>query len=359
LCIETAIDGTVYLDRIIRAATSGRERGVDGGSPADAWKSVLILIPLRLGLGTRMDAAYHSTLRACLSMPESVGCVGGRPGGSLYFVGHHDFDRNASSSSSSSSSSTSSAPNSPAAARSPSGSDDHSDASELLFLDPHSVQAGVPLQTDFLSLASAPASPHMPKPCHTEPPPELTLASPSQQSRLSSVVAAAALTAPSQLLAAPSAVLGRVSVAVAAASAANARSIHATHAASYHCATVRAMRCADLDPSMALGFYCRTEAELVLWWARVSALRDQAEDGGATSAASATAAGSDSWADTGSGNRPRRAPLFSIAERQPHASTPQSQFPRSASESAAGAAAAADVEPASSSDEEDDDFVLI
>ena len=48
---------------------------------------LLVLLPLTLGLG-RLNPVYHPSLRAVLTWPQAVGVVGGRPGSSLYFVGH-------------------------------------------------------------------------------------------------------------------------------------------------------------------------------------------------------------------------------------------------------------------------------
>jgi len=49
--------------------------------------SVLILVPLRLGLRELNDEIYGAALIQALKFPQSVGMVGGKPGHSLYFCG--------------------------------------------------------------------------------------------------------------------------------------------------------------------------------------------------------------------------------------------------------------------------------
>jgi cysteine protease ATG4 len=56
------------------------------GQPRHARRGALVLVPLTLGVG-RVSPLYHPQLRAVLAAPQSVGIVGGRPGASLYFIG--------------------------------------------------------------------------------------------------------------------------------------------------------------------------------------------------------------------------------------------------------------------------------
>jgi len=51
------------------------------------WHPLLLIIPLRLGL-TEMNPMYVEPLKACLSLPQSVGIVGGTPNHAHFFVGH-------------------------------------------------------------------------------------------------------------------------------------------------------------------------------------------------------------------------------------------------------------------------------
>ncbi|GAB5363111.1 hypothetical protein AAMO2058_000855200 [Amorphochlora amoebiformis] len=51
------------------------------------WKSIIILIPVRLGIET-INQGYCAGLKECLRLPQSLGFVGGRPRSSLYFMGY-------------------------------------------------------------------------------------------------------------------------------------------------------------------------------------------------------------------------------------------------------------------------------
>ena len=54
---------------------------------AAAWTtSLLVLIPLRLGLD-HLNDAYVAALRQTFAFPQSVGIIGGKKGHSVYFVG--------------------------------------------------------------------------------------------------------------------------------------------------------------------------------------------------------------------------------------------------------------------------------
>jgi hypothetical protein len=46
------------------------------------------LVPVVLGAGASLPAAYGDALTAMLRLPQSVGIVGGPPGASLFLVGH-------------------------------------------------------------------------------------------------------------------------------------------------------------------------------------------------------------------------------------------------------------------------------
>ena len=118
------------------------------------WHSVLILVPVRLGVN-KLNPRYIESLRRCLQLTNCIGFVGGKPRSSLYFVGYQN-DR-------------------------------------LVYLDPHTVQMSIPY---------------------------------SQRGNWSS----------------------------------------------YHCKRIRTLAFADLDPSMAIGFYCRDKVDFLNFWAAVESL---------------------------------------------------------------------------------------
>ncbi|XP_041347603.1 cysteine protease ATG4B-like [Gigantopelta aegis] len=51
------------------------------------WKPLLLIIPLRLGL-TDINPVYFDSLKACLSVKQSVGIIGGKPNHAHWFIGH-------------------------------------------------------------------------------------------------------------------------------------------------------------------------------------------------------------------------------------------------------------------------------
>jgi cysteine protease ATG4 len=60
------------------------------GSEAPAWTPTIVLVPLVLGLDRFVNPAYVPSLMRVLSIPQSMGFIGGRPGASRYVVGAQD-----------------------------------------------------------------------------------------------------------------------------------------------------------------------------------------------------------------------------------------------------------------------------
>ncbi|KAJ3128034.1 Cysteine protease atg4 [Physocladia obscura] len=80
LVIHVVSDGVLLLDELNALCI---RKDDDGKS---SWSSVLILIPVRLGLDS-LNSVYYESIKKCLKMPFSVGIAGGRPNSSLYFMG--------------------------------------------------------------------------------------------------------------------------------------------------------------------------------------------------------------------------------------------------------------------------------
>ncbi|KAJ3022778.1 Cysteine protease atg4a [Thoreauomyces humboldtii] len=79
LTIHVATDGVIYID-VVTAECLQRDQ---------SWKSVLILLPLMLGL-EGMNPVYHQALKACFTFKQCVGIAGGKPNSSYFFVGTAD-----------------------------------------------------------------------------------------------------------------------------------------------------------------------------------------------------------------------------------------------------------------------------
>mmetsp|Transcript_42479 Transcript_42479/g.66516 ORF Transcript_42479/g.66516 Transcript_42479/m.66516 type:complete len:513 (+) Transcript_42479:419-1957(+) len=57
-----------------------------------SWRSLVILVPVRLGVGSRINSDYIPRLAAYMKFPQSLGFIGGRPRHSYYFVGVQGYN---------------------------------------------------------------------------------------------------------------------------------------------------------------------------------------------------------------------------------------------------------------------------
>jgi hypothetical protein len=83
------------FDRVGQKDSSSSDEGDDdcfpdevGGAKGSEFRSLLLFIPLRLGQ-EKFNLEYKEAVKACLSLPQSVGIIGGKPRHALYFIGHH------------------------------------------------------------------------------------------------------------------------------------------------------------------------------------------------------------------------------------------------------------------------------
>lgn len=82
LKVVMAKDGLLVRSEVEEALTGKDSYGIP--------RSVLVLIPQRLGPHSTIAPAFYQSFLRCFNLPSTLGVVGGKPKASLYFVGYQD-----------------------------------------------------------------------------------------------------------------------------------------------------------------------------------------------------------------------------------------------------------------------------
>ncbi|KAI8515222.1 Cysteine protease atg4a [Branchiostoma belcheri] len=106
LAIHVAMDNTVIIDDIKKLCRSARQptasqvtnsflcNGVSSEQQTTArsrsplpWQPLMLIIPLRLGL-SELNPVYVDCLKACFTLRQTLGMIGGKPNHAHYFIGY-------------------------------------------------------------------------------------------------------------------------------------------------------------------------------------------------------------------------------------------------------------------------------
>ncbi|CAF0948403.1 unnamed protein product [Rotaria sordida] len=92
--VHVAMDNTLVLDEIRKLCqinSKVRKTTKKSNDTSSGWKPLVIIIPLRLGL-TNVNVEYIDQLKLCFRLPQTLGCIGGKPNHAHYFIGYLETD---------------------------------------------------------------------------------------------------------------------------------------------------------------------------------------------------------------------------------------------------------------------------
>lgn len=261
LGISVAVDGQIFQTDVYSASHSPTQSPRPRKLSRWGDRAVVVLIGIRLGLDG-VNPIYYDTIKALYTLPQSVGIAGGRPSSSYYFVG--------------------------------------SQSDNLFYLDPHHSRATIPLrplphsaerERGIPIRQATPERGSVSPPGHHRSP-----TSPASSRTGSSTFSYHATASPSPLskqLSTSSSSSGGAHIrwnstgvngggselsGAASDVGLDPSQMHyvtaysAAELRTFHCERVRKMPLSGLDPSMLIGFLCKTEADWIDLRLRVAEL---------------------------------------------------------------------------------------
>lgn len=82
---------TMYAPRDSMICMRDLQELCTSGQPGDdSWRACIIMLAVRLGPGERITPVYIPSLKFLLTLPQTLGIVGGKPNQSLWFVAFQD-----------------------------------------------------------------------------------------------------------------------------------------------------------------------------------------------------------------------------------------------------------------------------
>uniref|UniRef100_M3XJS5 Cysteine protease n=1 Tax=Latimeria chalumnae TaxID=7897 RepID=M3XJS5_LATCH len=84
------IDTSRFTGNFAHSSTIAHKAGLNRNPGATghciAWKPLLLIIPLRMGINY-INPVYTDAFKECFKMPQSLGVLGGKPNSAYYFIG--------------------------------------------------------------------------------------------------------------------------------------------------------------------------------------------------------------------------------------------------------------------------------